>query len=202
MTFFNFRVMPGFWAIHRKRGFCKSWTAFVEARFFPGRSYWNWSQAAAVVAFSENMSYIAYTYNEKVYGRDDAEVDYRDKLDHDFYDGKMADPLSFLRANEIDAVLIWPEDNISDQLLGQFQTQLGPEFFYIDCKMDGPNNAGLFCPPKTFAGGPRPVDRRHIYRFGFKMILLRMFTLLLSFAFPGSFRFDRNVRYCFNFHRD
>jgi hypothetical protein len=56
----------------------------------------------------------------------------------------MADPLSFLNGNNIAAVMIWPEDAISDQLLQQLQTQLGPEFFYIDCKMDGTNNAGLF----------------------------------------------------------
>ena len=113
------------------------------ATILPGRSCWNWSQAAAVVAFSENMCYIAYTYNEKVYGRG-AEVDDRDRLNNNFYDGKMANPLPFLSSNKIAAVLIWPEDNISDQLLQQFQAQLGPEFFYIDCKMNGANNAGVF----------------------------------------------------------
>ena len=48
------------------------------------------------------------------------------------------------RYGGIDAVLIWPEDGISDALLEKFKQQLGPEFFYIDCKMDGTDNAGLF----------------------------------------------------------
>jgi hypothetical protein len=66
----------------------------------------------------------------------------------------MTDPLPFLRANHIAAVLIWPGDQISDALLGRYKTQLGSDYFYIDCKMDGPNNAGVFvrqAPPGSYA---------------------------------------------------
>ena len=54
----------------------------------------------------------------------------------------MADPLPFLHAHHIAAVLIWPDDQISDDQLQKFQAQLGPEFFYINCKADGQHNAG------------------------------------------------------------
>jgi hypothetical protein len=111
----------------------------------PGKSYWNYSQAAAVVSFSENKCFVAYTYNEFHYGRG-GEADYRSKLNNEFYDGNIVDPLAFLSGNNISAVLIWPEDEISDQLLKKFKEQLGKDFFYVDCKMDGPNNAGLFMP--------------------------------------------------------
>ena len=124
--------------------------------FLPGRCYWNYSQSPAVVTFSENKCFVAYTYHEYLYGRGH-EGDYRSKLNNEFYDGNMADPLSFLRGYNINAVMIWPEDQVSDQLLQQFQTQLRPEFFYIDCKMDGPNNAGLFIRQsdlETLARGP------------------------------------------------
>jgi hypothetical protein len=127
------------------------------AVILPGKSYWDYSQAAAIVAFSENQCYVAYTYNEFHYGRG-AEGDYRSQLNNNFYDGKNPDPLAFLRGNDINAVLIWPEDAVPDALLQQFKVQLDSEFFYIDCKMDGPNNAGVFfrkVPVPAFAG-PTP----------------------------------------------
>jgi len=116
---------------------------FHGETILPGKSYWNYSQSPAVVDFSENRCFVAYTYLKFLAGHG-GEADYRSKLNNSFYAGKMADPLSFLKGYNIAAVLIWPEDAISDQLLQQFKDQLHPEFFYIDCKMDGANNAGLF----------------------------------------------------------
>jgi hypothetical protein len=113
------------------------------ATILPGKSYWNYSQAAAIVTFSENRCYVAYTFTEELYGHG-PETEYRNKINNAFYAGQVTNPLTFLDSNKIAAVLIWPEDNTSDQQLQQFQTQLGPEFFYIDCKMDGQNNAGVF----------------------------------------------------------
>lgn len=128
---------------------------FHGATILPGKSYWNYSQAAAVVTFSENQCFVAYTYNEFHYGRGD-DANYRSKLNNDFYDGKNAAPLAFLRGYHIDAVLIWPEDTVSDQLLQTFKNQLGPEFFYVDCKMDGPDNAGLFMRQSPLAASSSP----------------------------------------------
>jgi len=113
------------------------------ATILPGRSYWNFSQSPAVVDFSENRCWVAYTHHEFHCGRG-MEADFRSQVNNSFYDGKMVDPIPFLDGNNIAAVMIWPEDNISDQLIQQFQNQLRSEFFYIDCKMDGPSNAGLF----------------------------------------------------------
>jgi len=127
------------------------------ATILPGKSYWNFSQSPAVVDFSENRCFVAYTHHEFHCGRG-PEADFRSQLNNDFYDGKNHDPLSFLRGNNIAAVLIWPEDNISDQLLQQFQNQLSSEFFYVDCKMGGPNNAGVFMRQSDLDASPMASD--------------------------------------------
>jgi hypothetical protein len=127
----------------QKKRLLEVMTRLHAVTFLPGKSYWNYSQAAAVVSFSGNKCFVAYTYNEFHYGRG-GEADYRSKLNNQFYDGEIADPLSFLSGDNISAVLIWPEDAISDQLLQKFKEQLKSEFFYVDCKMDGQNSAGIF----------------------------------------------------------
>jgi hypothetical protein len=109
----------------------------------PGKASWAYNYAPSIVSFSENRCYVAYTYQESQAGHAD-EADYRSRLNNSFYDGTLASPLAFLRSNNIAAVMIWPEDAISDSLLQQFQTQLGSDYFYVDCKADGQNNAGVF----------------------------------------------------------
>jgi uncharacterized membrane protein len=113
------------------------------ATILPGKSYWAYNDAPTIVGFSENRCYVAYTYQESQAGHRD-EAEYRNVLNNSFYDGTMASPLPFLRSNNIAAVLIWPGDTISDSLLQKFQARIGSDYFYIDCKGDGPNNAGVF----------------------------------------------------------
>jgi hypothetical protein len=111
--------------------------------FLPGKTVWSYDQAPAAIDFSKNKCYIAWPFQEEQCGYTD-EPAYRTKLNNSFYDGTMPDPLPFLRANNISAVLIWPEDKISDDLLNQFKKQIGADYYYIDCRMDLPDNAGLF----------------------------------------------------------
>jgi hypothetical protein len=64
----------------------------------------------------------------------------------------MEQPLPFLRGNGIAAVLIAPEDKISDEVLAKLKQSIGPDYRYVDCKGDGPANAGVFLavpPPKA-----------------------------------------------------
>ena len=113
------------------------------ATILPGKSTWAYNDAPDVVGFSENRCYVAYTYQESQAGHGD-EADFRGKLNNSFYDGTMTAPLPFLRSNNIAAVLIWPGDEISDALLQQFQAEIGSDYFYIDCKVTGQHNAGVF----------------------------------------------------------
>jgi hypothetical protein len=117
----------------------------------PGRSYWAYNYAPSIIGFSENRCFVAYTYQETQVGHGD-EADYRDAMNNRFYAGKMADPLPFLRCNKIRAVLIWPEDAISDDLLKRFQQELAPDYTYVDCRAGGTNNAGVFMPEDSMVG--------------------------------------------------
>ena len=56
----------------------------------------------------------------------------------------MTNPLAFLRSNNITAVVVYPDDAIPDNIVQQLQTQLSADYYYIDCKGDGPKNAGVF----------------------------------------------------------
>ncbi len=126
------------------------------ATILPGKSYWAYNDAPEAIDFSENRCYIAYYHQEDQAGHG-GEAESRNDLNNLFYDGKMASPLAFLRANDIAAVLIWPEDKISDQLLQQFQSQIGSDYFYIDCKQNGPNNAGVFLRMPSLPAQPPAV---------------------------------------------
>ncbi|HEV3272253.1 MAG TPA: DUF2298 domain-containing protein [Candidatus Methylacidiphilales bacterium] len=108
-----------------------------------GKSAYAYNQAPSIVGFSENRCYIAWYYQEFQCGHG-GEAEYRDKQSNEFFAGTMPDPLAFLRNNDIAAVLIWPEDAIPDNILQQLKDQIGSDYFYIDCKADGPNNAGVF----------------------------------------------------------
>jgi len=119
----------------------------------PGKSVWSYNMAPSIIGFSENRCYIAWFAQEYQCGHG-GEAEYRDQMTNDFYAGKMSDPLSFLRSNDIAAVLIWPEDAIPDDLLAQFQKQLGSDYFYVDCKQGGANNAGVFFLQNTAPNTP------------------------------------------------
>ena len=118
------------------------------ATVLSGRSVWAYNDNPSLVNFSENRCYVAWFYQEFQCGHALEADKYRNQMVNNFYDGKMADPLPFLRSNDIAAVLIYPEDDpkdcIPDNLLQQFQTQLASDYFYIDCKDGGDKNAGIF----------------------------------------------------------
>lgn len=108
-----------------------------------GKSEWSYNQSPSLVGFSENRCYIAWFAQEYQCGHG-GEAEFRDQQSNSFFAGTMPNPLAFLRSNDIAAVMIYPDDNIPDNILQQFQTQLASDYYYIDCKADGPNNAGVF----------------------------------------------------------
>jgi hypothetical protein len=115
------------------------------ATILSGKSEYSYNQAPEAVGFSENRCYIAWFYQEFQCGHG-GEAEYRDKMSNRFFAGTIPDPLAFLQAARIDAVLVWPDDTIPDPILDQLKSQLAPAYDYIDCKGDGPNNAGIFMP--------------------------------------------------------
>ena len=74
----------------------------------------------------------------------------REKQVNDFYDGKCPNPLLFLRAHNIHAVVIWSEDQISDEMLDKLKIQPADYYEYRDFRGTPDEegwskaNAGLF----------------------------------------------------------
>jgi hypothetical protein len=123
-----------------------------HATLLTGKVEWGYNASPALATFSGNRTYIAWTYSEEHYGHK-GESDFRAQQVTDFYAGKMADPLGFLTSHGIAAVVIWPDDQIPDDVLNNLKTQLAPGYNYIDCRGDGPNNAGVFMAiPRSEAG--------------------------------------------------
>jgi len=123
---------------------------FHNVTVLNGKSAEAYNQSPSLVGFSENKCYIAWFYQEYQCGHG-GEAQFRDQQSNDFFAGKMADPLSFLRSNDIAAVMIFPDDIIPNDLVQKFKDQLKSDYYYIDCKGDGANNAGVFV---RMAGAP------------------------------------------------
>jgi hypothetical protein len=108
-----------------------------------GKSQESYNESPSLVGFSENMCYIAWFYQEYQCGHG-GEAEFRDKQSNDFFAGTMADPLAFLRTNDIAAVVIFPDDEVPDDVLQKITGEIGSDYLYIDCKGAGPKNAGVF----------------------------------------------------------
>jgi hypothetical protein len=108
-----------------------------------GRARHAWFRSPTVVAFSENRCYLGWTNAEEVAGHP-VEANEREREINAFFDGKIADPLEFLARANASAVMVWPEDKISDGWVDGMKQKLGAEFVYINCKGEDADNAGLF----------------------------------------------------------
>jgi hypothetical protein len=114
-----------------------------HAVFLTGKCEFCYNEAPALAVFTNNLSYSAWYWFE-VHASDANEAKAREKLNNDFYSGAMTDRLDFLRSKKITGVLIWPDDNISDDALAALKKDLAPDYDYVDCKGEGANNAGVF----------------------------------------------------------
>ncbi len=113
------------------------------ATVLTGQCSYNFYECPAAAVFTGNRSYIAWFFSEEHFGHG-IESGVRTDRNNDFYAGKSSDPLGFLTANAIDAVIIWPGDKIPDDLVAKLKTQLAPTYQYEDCRLDGSGNAGVF----------------------------------------------------------
>jgi Uncharacterized membrane protein (DUF2298) len=114
-----------------------------RATFLSGKCAFCYNEAPALVVFTGNRSYIAWSWFESHTNFID-EAQAREKLNNDFYSGAMTDRLRFLQTNKIDGVIIWPGDTISDDALAKLRAELEPTYDYVDCKGSDDKNAGVF----------------------------------------------------------
>ena len=89
-----------------------------------GKSAEAYNECPSVVGFSENMCYIAWFFQEFQCGHG-GEAEFRDKQSTDFFAGTMTNPLAFLRSNNITAVVVYPDDNIPDNIVQNVARTLG-----------------------------------------------------------------------------
>jgi hypothetical protein len=111
-----------------------------------GRTWWSLCDSPALACFTHNYSYInGSTYCDAVFcPGTQGEAFKRDNEVTDFYNGKTKDPLIFLREHNIAAVVIFPDDQIADNVVEQLKHQLWPSYFYRDFRGDGTPNSGIF----------------------------------------------------------
>jgi hypothetical protein len=102
-----------------------------------------WMTSTALPAFTENRCYLGWPNAEVICGYED-EANFREGQINAFFGGTMHDPLGFLASNKIGAILVWPEDHLSDGWLAAMRTTLEPAYAYVDCKGTGADNAGVF----------------------------------------------------------
>jgi hypothetical protein len=114
-----------------------------RATFLSGKCAWCYNESPTIATFSGNRSYSAWFYFESVADYPEEAI-YRKDLNNAFYAGTLPNPLKFLRDNNITGVLIWPDDIIPDGYLATLEKELASDYEYIDCKAEGPHNAGVF----------------------------------------------------------
>lgn len=108
-----------------------------------GKNTEAWFESPCLPAFTNNRSFVGWTNAEESCGHA-VPAHLRANLTNAFYAGTLADPLAFLQDNEIAAVLVWPNDKMSSEWLNKITRQLAPAYTYIDCKIKGGDNAGVF----------------------------------------------------------
>jgi len=114
-----------------------------HATYLSGKCVFCYNEAPALAVFTNNKSYIAWYWFESLTNYN-SEAERREKLDNDFYADQMPNRLQFLKDNQIAGVLIWPDDNLSDDFLAKLKTELEPTYDYVDCKGTGYYNSGVF----------------------------------------------------------
>lgn len=114
-----------------------------------GKSGWSFCPSARIANFSGNREYITWSFNcdNDNFRNGLNEGEKREIELNDFYDGKNPDPLLFLRHRNIAAVVIWPDDDIKDDVLNKLKQQLAPSYQYEDLRdlhNQTPPNCGIF----------------------------------------------------------
>jgi hypothetical protein len=114
-----------------------------------GTSAWSFCPSARIANFSGNRDYVTWSFNcDNDMFRNGVGEGWRREVElNNFYAGKNPDPLLFLRQHNIAAVVIWPDDDIKDDVLAKLKQQLAPSYPYEDLRdVDNrdPPNCGIF----------------------------------------------------------
>jgi hypothetical protein len=114
-----------------------------QQTFFMAKGGFPYSDCLMLSSFSGNRAYIAWGGQLRS-GDTLGESIEREVAVANFYDGKMDDPLTYLRTRDIGGAVIWPGDDVSDAILKKLKKQLSPTYEYLDFRGDADRNIGLF----------------------------------------------------------
>jgi len=135
-------------------------------------SSWSFSPSARIANFTGNRDYITWSFNcdNDNFRNGLNEGEKREIQLNAIYEGKNPNPLLFLRQHQIDAFVIWPDDNIKDDIIDRLKVQLAPSYQYQDTRdlhNQNPPNCGVFLyypnlqqelpPDKQLPGWQAPV---------------------------------------------
>jgi hypothetical protein len=116
----------------------------------PGICEWNSGESVDISTFTGNYAYVADDFDLDCHFNDTFCSEGKRRADaiNAIYAGKSRDALTYLRDHGIAALVIWPDDNISNEVLAKLKNELGPGYWYQECRNDdaGPNdpNGGVF----------------------------------------------------------
>jgi hypothetical protein len=119
-----------------------------------GKSGWSGCPSPLLASFSGNSDYVTWSFDcdIDVYRDTGGEAGRREREVNAIYDGHAADPVSFLHAHHIAAVVIWPDEEIANAVVERLKQQLAPSYVYLDVRPeDAPQSpsAGVFLLQKT-----------------------------------------------------
>jgi len=115
-----------------------------------GKSTWCFSVNPLLATLSDNKAYVAWCFYCATLFNPDSfdEASVRDKDVNDIYAGKKDDAEQFLRDHHIAMLVIWPDDNIPNDVLNKLRSELTLGYLYKDCRGMNPApdapNAGVF----------------------------------------------------------
>jgi len=122
---------------------------FKDQVIITGKSGWSYCPSARVANFSGNRDYITWSFNcdYDMFRNGVGEGWRREKVLNEFYEGKNPNAFLYLRQRNIQAVIIWPDDDIKDDVLAKLKQQLAPAYQYEDLRdvdKQDPPNCGIF----------------------------------------------------------
>ena len=144
---------------HKKAKLMNALSAFNHKIIVTGKSGWSGNTSPLLANLTSNSDYVTWSFDcdIDVYRNTQGEAFKREQVINQMYDGQSDDPLPYLRAHDIAALVIWPDDNITDAAIDRLKQQLAPDYVYTDFRngdTPDPPNVGIFLYQPNLGSSP------------------------------------------------
>jgi hypothetical protein len=118
----------------RKARILQRLTLLDNQIIIPGKSSWGYSEDGLLNEFSHTRAYVTWSLIDDsiMHSNSLNEAHRRELAVNSIYEGKMADPLYFLRQENIAALVIYPDDEIDPAIVDGLKKSLAPYYTYDD----------------------------------------------------------------------